>query len=188
MNEPAPDVAENPVSLADFGSDDAARWENVARQYSKALNRFFANRVNNPADAEDMVQKVFVRVMQRSRNEPIEHVQRYLFQVAASVLNDELRRARSHHENAHDSFDEVEHPLRNDITPEREVMGEQSISRMIAALQELPPRTREVYVLRAMRRHKFNDIATQLRISNRAAQGHMARALAHIAKAINDDE
>ena len=59
---------------------------------------------------------------------------------------------------------------------------------VFAALQELPPRTREVYVLRAMRRYKFNDIAVELRISNRAAQGHMARALAHIAKVINDDE
>jgi RNA polymerase sigma factor (sigma-70 family) len=187
MNEPAPNTPEAPVSLADFGSDDAARWANVARMYTPALNRFFSNRVNNPSDADDLVQKVFVRVMQRSRDEPIEHVQRYLFQVAASVLNDELRRARSHQEAAHDSFDEAEHVLRDDITPERELIGEQAVHRVIAALRELPPRTREVYVLRAMRRLKFDEIATQLRISNRAAQGHMARALAHLGKALEVD-
>lgn len=175
-------------AFADFGDDDASRWEVVARLYNSPLKRFFANRLSNPEDAEDLVQKVFLRLIQRARGEPIEHLQGYLFQVATSVLNDERRRARSHHEEAHDPIEESEHMLRDEITPERVLLGEESVERIVAALRELPKRTREVYVMRAMRHRKFADIAERIGISKRAAQGHMARALMYLGRVLNDDE
>jgi RNA polymerase sigma factor (sigma-70 family) len=174
------------VALNDFGDDDASRWDTVARLYSKPLTRFFANRVRNPADAEDLVQKVFVRVLQRVHGEPIEHVQRYLFQVATSVLNDERRSARLRQEEAHQSYDESLHPLRTEITPETVLLGQETVARVVAALRELPERTREVYFLRAMRRHKFSEIAERMGLSKRAVQGHMARALMHLSTVLND--
>jgi RNA polymerase sigma-70 factor (ECF subfamily) len=187
MAEQAP-VSSKREAFADFGDDDASRWEVVARLYRSPLKRFFVNRVRNPEDAEDLVQKVFVRLIQRARGKPIEHVQRYLFQVATSVLYDERRRARVHHDAEHDMFEESEHMLRNDITPERVLLGEESVARIVAALRELPARTREIYFMRAMRHRKFIDIAARIGISKRAAQGHMARALMHLSRVLNDDE
>lgn len=186
MAERAP-IALDRTSLSDFGEDDAKRWDNVARLYSKPLARYFASRIRNPDDAEDLVQKVFVRVIQRSRGEPIEHVQGYLFQVAASVLADERRRARLQHDGDHQSYDESTHVIRNDITPETVLLGQESVARVIAALRELPERTREVYFLRAMRRQKFSEIADTMGLSKRAVQGHMARALMHLSRVLDDN-
>lgn len=186
MSGQAP-ISSEREALADFGDDDNSRWELVARLYNAPLKRFFVNRLRNPEDAEDLVQKVFVRLIQRTRGEPIEHLQRYLFQVATSVLNDERRRARVHHETAHDPIEESENLLRNEVTPERVLLCEESVARVVAALRELPKRTREVYVMRAMRHRKFADIAARIGISKRAAQGHMARALMHLGRVLGDE-
>lgn len=174
-------------ALADFGDDDKSRWERVAKLYNAPLKRFFVNRLPNPEDAEDLVQKVFVRLIQRGRGKPIEHVQRYLFQVATSVLYDERRHAQSHHRAEHDPIEESEHLLCDEVTPERVLLGEETVARVVAALRELPKRTREVYVMRAMRHRKFADIADRIGISKRAAQGHMARALMHLGRVLDDD-
>lgn len=186
MAKQAP-VSSDRQAFADFGDDDASRWELIARLYSGPLKRFFVNRIGNPDDAEDLVQKVFVRFIQRTRGKPIEHVQRYLFQVATSVLHDERRHARVHREAAHDPIEESEHLLRDEVTPERVLLGEESVARVVAAVRELPKRTREVYVMRAMRHRKFADIAARIGISKRAAQGHMARALMHLGRVLNDE-
>lgn len=175
------------MAFSELGEDDASRWEVVARHYSSPLRRFFVNRISNPDDAEDLVQKVFMRLIQRSRGQPIEHVQRYLFQVATSVLYDERRHAQSHHRAEHDPIEESEHLLHDEVTPERVLLCEESVARVVAALRELPERTREVYVMRAMRQRKFADIAARIGISKRAAQGHMARALMHLGRVFQDD-
>ena len=41
MAERAP-ISPDRIALSDFGEDEATRWDNVARLYSKPLTRFFA--------------------------------------------------------------------------------------------------------------------------------------------------
>ncbi len=173
----APTLPTGPVALTDFGDTPAAQWDRAMRQYSTALHRYFAQRVNNPSDVADLVQKVFLRVIQRAGSRPIEHVQHYLFQVAASVLNDELRRAQVRHEVAHDSYDEALHAPITEVTPERVVLGEEALARVANLLRCMPEVTRDVYLLRVHQEREFRDIARCLGISERGAQRHMARAL-----------
>lgn len=162
------------------------QWEEVVRQYRTPLRRFFASRTDNPSDVDDLVQKVFVRMIQRTESEPIERLQQYLFQVAASVLYDERKRARLRFEREHVSYDEAEHAVAEEGTPERILVGQELAARINSALRQLPARTRDVYFMRAMRRLKFDDIAGRLDISARAAKEHMAKALRHLARALNE--
>lgn len=175
------------LALAEGGADAGDRWEWMTWRYSKALHRFFANRVHNPADVSDLVQKVFVRVIQRNDGEPIENVQGYLFQVAASVLNDEYRRARVRHQDDHESYDEYAHDLHSEISPERILLGEEAVMRIAAAVKQLPETTRDVYILRVHREFEYAEIARQLEISERGAQRHMARALKYLEEVLESD-
>lgn len=163
------------------------RWDSLVWRYEKPLQRFFANRVNNPADVSDLVQKVFVRVIQRGQGGPIEHVQGYLFQVASSVLNDEYRRAKVRHQDEHESYQEEAHGQPCEISPERILLGEEAVMRIAAAVKQLPETTRDVYVLRVHRELEYAEIAEQLGISLRGAQRHMARALKHLEEVLEKD-
>lgn len=175
------------LALAGGGADAEERWEWITWRYSKPLHRFFANRVSNPADVSDLVQKVFVRVIQRSHGKPIENIQGYLFQVAASVLNDEYRRARVRHQDDHEYYDEGAHGLHSEISPERILLGEEAVMRIAAAVKQLPETTRDVYILRVHRECEYLEIAHQLGISERGAQRHMARALKYLEEVLEGD-
>lgn len=184
MSEKA-SMSDGGIALAALGPDDAARWEAVALRYRAPLRGFFANRVRNPADVDDLVQEVFVQMIRRAEGEPIERVEQYLFQVAANVLRDLARRRQVRHYDAHDSFDETLHDGVSEISPERELLARESLSRLHAALRQLPERTRDIFVLRALEHYRTADVARMIGISTRAVEKHMTRALAHLASVLD---
>jgi DNA-directed RNA polymerase specialized sigma24 family protein len=55
------------------------------------LTRYFARRVRNFAEIEDMVQDVFARLVARDSTEPIENLGGYVLKTASSVLADRAR-------------------------------------------------------------------------------------------------
>lgn len=174
----------NPVTPASPEDGEGDQWEHAARKYIGPLRGFFIKRTRNPADVDDLVQEVFLQLIQRGHNnkngEAIEHMEQYTFQAAANVLRDRSRRDQVRHRSAHESFDEAEHPLATEITPERIAIGEEGIARVNAVLRELPERTRDVFMLRWTEKLSFPEIASMLGISSRSAQRHMNAALEHL--------
>lgn len=173
-------------AFSDFGDDTRSRWANVVRRFEGPLRGFFANRVRNPADIDDLVQAVFLQLFQRAKGESIEHVQQYLFQAAANVLRDQGRRARVRHLDEHQSYDEAAHAIGTEITMERILIGQESVALVMAAIKELPERTREVFVLRGLGRRPHDEVALMLGISRRVVHKHMARAFKHLGRVLGD--
>lgn len=177
-------MSTNRAVLADLVGEDIARWESAARHYAGPLRGFFMKRVRNPADVDDLVQEVFVQLIQRARNqkngEAVQHLEQYIFQTAANVLRDRGRRDKVRHRDEHDSYEESEHGFVTEITPERIALGEEEIARVDAVLRQLPERTRDVFILRWINKHTFPEIARKLGMTKRHAQRHMAKALKHL--------
>ncbi len=162
-------------------------WQDLVNEFTVPLTGFFAKRIADRSEVDDLVQEVFLRLVQRRGDAEISHVHGYVFQVARSVLNDRLRKGRVRHTQAHDSFDEELH-AGSDFSPERVYLGREDIGLMIAALETLPQRTQDVFVLRAFENKKYADVAALMSISVRAAEKHMAKALAHIGEALTREE
>src|SRR5271167_3725278 len=128
--------------------------------YVPALRRYFSKRV--PAgDIDDLVQEVFVRMQIYGGGPPIEHLDRYLFTVAASVLTDQARRRAVRHEAAHETLKESHHPT-EELTPERVLSDREALEAVVTAIAELPARTRDVFVLHRFEELSYVSIATQL--------------------------
>ena len=180
MTQQAPAPGSSQVTLADFGEDEASRWENLMRRFDRPLRGYFASRIRNPSDIDDLVQEVFVQLLRRASGGPIEHVQQYLFQVASSVLCDQGRYMKSRRFDAHESYEEDVHAVATEISLERIVIGEETLRRMNEALQQLPERTRDIFFLRAIQQRKHEEVAVLLGISTRIVHKHMARALTHL--------
>jgi RNA polymerase sigma-70 factor (ECF subfamily) len=64
--------------------------------------------------------------------------------------------------------------------------SKQAAEYLAAALRDLPERTRDIFVLRMIEGMKMADVARAFSISTRAAEKHQARALAHVARALED--
>src|SRR5579859_7982129 len=86
------------------------------------LVRWFARRVREQADVEDMVQDVFARIAARDSTEPVEHLGGYVLKTAWSVMADRARRRASHRAALHVPLD-LEAHADEEIDPERVLTG-----------------------------------------------------------------
>lgn len=157
--------------------------DRLARRYGGALARFFERRVERKSDVPDLVQDVFLRLSRLGGLAGVERPESYIFTTALSALKDRARRNAVRHLDKHESFDEIVHGG-SDFSPARVLEGREAVAHLERALRSLPERTRDVFVLRMFEEQKMADIACALGISTRAAEKHYAKALAHVAGAL----
>lgn len=72
-------------------NDTSAIW----KEYSSRLYSFIISRVNNPADAEDILQEVFIKAHNSLSSLKNEHkLQSWLFTIARNLINDHYRKSQ----------------------------------------------------------------------------------------------
>ena len=166
----APDTEASAALLADWHA-----------RYRAALTRFFARRTRSDVDREDLTQEVFARLARHGDLKSIERVEPYLFQTAASVLNDFLRRRRVRSGEAHVALDD-EIADATDYSPERVLLGKRAVEDLVRALGELPPRTQTIFALYHLEDVPHREIASRLGVSVSTVEKEMARANHHLLK------
>jgi RNA polymerase sigma factor (sigma-70 family) len=143
--------------------------------YVPGLRRYFSKRAAID-EIDDLVQEVFVRLQALTQNPPIEHLDRYLFTVASSVLTDQARRRAVRHETAHETLEDRHYPV-EELTPERVSLDREALGMVVAAIADLPDRTRDVFVLHRFEEMTCTGIAEQLGMSVSAVEKHVMKAL-----------
>ena len=142
------------------------------------LKAFLTRKFGCPVLAEEVVQETWLRVRRLSQPPVVDQPRAYLFKMAANLAVDHLRaeKARARHISAD--------PVAEDIpsgmpSPDTVIDDQQRRVILRNAVEELPPRCREVFML-----HKFEDlshaeIAGRLGISRNMVEKHIIRGLAH---------
>lgn len=144
--------------------------------YGPALRTYFRKKVG-AAEAEDLVQEVFLAMQARGPLEDTEHVNRYLFRVAANVVA-RRRRPGQWDWSGHAELDDVQ--LQDALSPERSVIARQTLSRLLEALNELPPRSAQAFALHRFDEMTYGEIAGHMGVSVKAVEALMKRALERI--------
>ena len=148
----------------------------LTRRLRGPLFHFFLRRSGSPADAEEMVQDLFVRLLRRADLLSLENVDGYVFEAAANMARDRGRYEQARGQGRHVGIDDL---VAQSEAPgaEQIVAGKQRLKRMLAALDALPPRARQVVILRRFENLTYLQIARRLGISVSAVEKHMARAM-----------
>ena len=154
----------------------------VARHFG-VLRRFFARRAH-AADVDDLVQDVALRMETRRADSPIQNVEGYLFQVANSVLTDRARHDATRCRHHHNSLEDMHHPVEV-LSPQRVAEGREQVRRLVAALDTLPERARQAFVLHRFEEMSYQAIARHMGVSVSAIEKHIARAVRQLAEAID---
>lgn len=153
--------------------------QELAGRYGGPLRRFFERRLQNKPDPDDLVQEVFVRLIRQGNVGTIEHLDGYVFQVAANVLRDHARRWAVRKEEVHHSLLD-EDTLEGGFSPERVLLGTEALESLIAALYELPEKTRIIFALYHFESVPQVEIARRLGMSLSTLEKHMSRANLHL--------
>lgn len=157
-----------------------------ARDYGPALSRYFARRGADPTLVEDLTQTVFTRLAARAVTEEVSNPEAYLMQTASSVWMDHLRRKQRRGEHKHLEFEDSHHSPEG-ISPERVLMGKEAVRQLVEALNELPERTRHVYLLCRLEGLRRKEVAKRFGITVSAVDKHLMSASKHIGLALGDE-
>ena len=163
LTEPMPDVQPS-------GGEDLHAW---VLQYGPALRRYFARRAQ-AADVDDLVQEVFLMMQSRGATSQIENVEGYLFRTAANVLGQRRRRATWPWGRQQD-VDDLD-GLADELSPERILIGRETLDAMADALADLPPRCALAFMLFRIEHLPQEVIARRMGVSVRAVQALIQRA------------
>jgi RNA polymerase sigma-70 factor (ECF subfamily) len=145
---------------------------------ARMLRRYFGS----PAEAEDAAQEVFVRLAAAGKAIPLAEEQPYLRRAARNVAIDGWRKSAGRENLQQVSLDaEYEEPgLQTDGDHTAARAGwQQMATRLDEALQELPTRQREAFVLHRIEGHTVDETADRMGISSRMVVKHLSRALAY---------
>jgi RNA polymerase sigma factor (sigma-70 family) len=146
--------------------------------YGPALRRYFEKRVP-PAEAEDLVQDVFLSMQVRGQADTVDNARGYLFRVAANVLARRRQGLAAVRPGAAPLDRMVE-----EISPERVLIAKEALERMVAALEQVPPRAREALLLHRFEEATYASVARRMGISVSAVEQLITRALKQISLAL----
>jgi len=154
--------------------------EAMYREESPRLARYFKARFRGTEDPDDLVQEVFARLAAGRPFGELRDPRGYLRRILRNFLIDRNRKSR----NAPGlvSMDGVEPSIPPDQMHAIEVTQMRQQYRF--AVDALPPRTREVFLLHRVQELSVKMIAERLGISTRTVEWHISEAVLRIGKAL----
>jgi RNA polymerase sigma factor (sigma-70 family) len=153
-------------------------------RFRRPLMSYFKRRVGDHAEAEDLTQQVFVRLLAAGDLAQVEQADGYVFTIAANLLRDRGRQAARRGTVALDPalIDELIHEAVEDRSPERVLLGRETVAEVLRALDELGERTRDIYVLFRLENMKQREIASLLGVGQSTVEKHVVKATLHLAR------
>src|SRR5215831_9242556 len=155
-------------AAASMTSEQRQRISAEIAQASPRLRSFVRRRVADAADAEDILQDVLAELVESYRlPQPVEQVSAWLYRVARNRITDFFRKKRPESFSAAAAEDDDE-PARLDELlpapgggPEAEYARRVLLEELDAALAELPPEQRDVFIANELDGERFIDIAAR---------------------------
>lgn len=143
---------------------------------------FFTRCLSGSADVEDLVNEVLVRLARHEASlEKVGKIDGYVFTIARNVLRDYQRRSVLPSALAPIPYDMIEETA---FPADRILIGRETITRLVDALEELPQRTRAIFILYHFEGVSQTEIARRLLLSLSTVEKHMAKANAKIMRRI----
>lgn len=135
-------------------------------------------------DVDDVVQESYVILASLGSVDHIRNPRTYLFEVAKSVVLMALRRSRVVSFSTLADMEGLEVPC-DAPGPESIAAGRQELSRLAALIAALPPKCREVFILRKVHELSQREVARHMGISENTVEKHMGKALRVLSNAIS---
>ena len=146
------------------------RLEILFQRHKDFVFRVAIAHCQNQADAEDVVQELFVQLAGgKLRAEPKAKFTTWLFGVVTNL-------ARAH-QRKRSRFESMAEPLEHlNSTSSAQAEAGAELNRLLGALAQLPARQREVFVARRLEQLDTNETAQALGMSSGTVKAHLSRA------------
>jgi len=174
-------------SIDPMNEQDRQISEIVAEERSR-LRNFIRRRVPDPADAEDILQDVFYKLVEANRLlMPIDHVTGWLFRVARNRITDLWRKQKPKAfsdpglEDEHGEVLRIEDLLPSpDAGPEALYIRSVLLDELEFAIDELPDEQREVFIAHELEGRSFKELAKESGVNVNTLLSRKRYAVLHL--------
>lgn len=179
--------------LSLYHDGDIQAFEVLLERYRRPVFNFILRSVRDREKAEDLLQDVFLRVVQRSSNfKGQSKFSTWLYTIARNLCIDTSRKMvfRRHKSlDAPSRSDGEGAPLVDRIASSepgvhREAVGQQLQQQLAFAVEELPDEQREVFLMRQVQHLPFKEIASIVGVPENTVKSRMRYALERLREAL----
>jgi RNA polymerase sigma-70 factor (ECF subfamily) len=164
------------ILLARLAADDASALDALLGRYWSPLVVFIARLSGSPEAAEDAVQETFCRLWERRRSWRVEgSVSGLLFRLARNIAISTHRHLQAEDRAAGIS---IEHAPRHHDAPE--LSDDALRATLERAIASLPPRRREVFLLRVVHDLSYKEIGAVMGTAPQTVANQLSHALAEL--------
>lgn len=159
--------------------------EALVGQYATTLYRVAFSILRNASDAEDAVQETFLRVLRhRDSLDEVRDHRVWLIRIVWNIVLDRKRRAKTRPET--DDISELARVLpANGLSAEQRAAAAQHHAHVLACVERLPAKEREVMVLSAFEELSSVEIASVLGLTESSVRSRLFRARNLMADLLN---
>jgi RNA polymerase sigma factor (sigma-70 family) len=155
-----------------------ARWfAEEVHPHEASLRAYLHGSFPAVRDVDDVVQESFLRIWRARAIEPVRSARAFLFRVARNLALDLVRRDQASPVIAVRDWEGLS-VLDHDGDPARAVDERVKLLALVDAIEALPPRCREVVILRKLQQIPQREVARQLGLAEKTVEAHLARGLA----------
>jgi len=154
----------------------------VLERYYRELLGFLAHKVSDRNVADDLAQESYVRMLTMQRaGEAIADPRALLYRIARNLVVDRHRRRQVRTEVIIEGEEAELHaagvPAPEVCEPETAAISAQGVDALLAAIEGLPPRCREAFVLHKFEGLSHAEVAERMGVSRKMVEQHVKNAM-----------
>jgi len=186
------------IALPRMTTEDKSRLAATVAEQAPRLRAFVRRQVSDLGEVDDIVQDTLLELVSASRLvEPIEHLAAWLARVARNRIIDRFR-SRSRESEWVEPLATEEQPssdsavvldewlISGDSGPEAAYAKSVLSDELVAAIEELPPEQRDVFIAHELNGRSFKDLSAETGVGVNTLLGRKHAAVRHLRRRLDN--
>ncbi|PIE48201.1 MAG: hypothetical protein CSA42_00205 [Gammaproteobacteria bacterium] len=157
-------------------------WGDLYSTHYMNVYNFFLKRLGSKQDASDAAQETFLRVVRNEKSDNLDSPAGYLWRTARNLFMEIIRRDKLRENKMVPQGEDMEKHISPLPNPEENITSKEETKFLVDLVESLPPRCRQVFIMHRFQGFSHKEISSQLGISRKTVENHMANALVFLRK------
>lgn len=176
-----------------MASDKDQFIADLVAEHRASLEKYLARKLDNPEDAAELAQEAFLRLHRLEQPANLDNARAFLFQVATNLAVDQLRRRQLQFrffraERAQSDDGELPDLNAAGASPEQILGAQEKLQAIQQAIDDLPFKTRQAFLLHRQNGLPYSAIAEQMQVSISSVEKYILQALKHCRRRLLEGE
>ncbi|NIJ49095.1 RNA polymerase sigma factor [Rhizomicrobium electricum] len=184
VSEPVVGDDQGSIAISSSSKEDLDGWFlREVMPLDAMLRRYIARSWREVSERSDLLQDIYTRVYVSAQRERPVAVKPFLFAVARNLIIDKVRHVGSVPVESLAEVPDLD-VIDDEPSPEQKILAQEEFERVQCAINNLPPRCRDVLILRRVERISQREVAVRLGITEQIVEYQLAKAMRLLTSAL----